>query len=179
MRRPEIYIATLLLFAAPAFADRSAFHAGDLITDFGRIAEVETNYPIPGDARFRISFDVSKQAEAGELNRNFESAARFLNMHAAAGIDPKQIEITIVVHGGASKELLSADAYAVRFDANSANVALIETLLDHNVQFVLCGQSAAYHDVANADLVPGVRTALSAMTAHALLQQQGFTLNPF
>lgn len=179
MRRVHFLIATLLWFATPALADRSAFHAGDLITDFGPIADVEANFPIPNDAVFRISFDVSKQADPGELNRNFESAARFLNMHAAAGVDPDQIEIAIVVHGGASKDLLSADAYNARFETDNANAALIETLLDHNVQFVLCGQSAAYHDVANAHLIPGVKVALSAMTAHALLQQQGFTLNPF
>jgi hypothetical protein len=34
-------------------------------------------------------------------------------------------------------------------------------------------------DVATDDLLPGVEMALSAMTAHALLQNSGFTLNPF
>jgi len=28
-------------------------------------------------------------------------------------------------------------------------------------------------------LLPGVEMALSAMTAHAILQQEGYTLNPF
>jgi intracellular sulfur oxidation DsrE/DsrF family protein len=47
------------------------------------------------------------------------------------------------------------------------------------VQLLVCGQSAAYCDVKSDDLLPGVEMALSAMTAHALLQQQGYTLNPF
>jgi hypothetical protein len=33
--------------------------------------------------------------------------------------------------------------------------------------------------VKTEDLLPGVEMALSAMTAHALLQQQGYTFNPF
>jgi hypothetical protein len=33
--------------------------------------------------------------------------------------------------------------------------------------------------VAAEQLIPGVKMALSAMTAHAQLQQQGYTLNPF
>ena len=33
--------------------------------------------------------------------------------------------------------------------------------------------------VTNDDLLPGVELALSAMTMHALLQQKGYTLNPF
>ena len=43
----------------------------------------------------------------------------------------------------------------------------------------MCGQSAAGQGVKKTDLLPGVELALSAMTAHALLQQQGYTLNPF
>ncbi|VVS99449.1 hypothetical protein ERY430_40383 [Erythrobacter sp. EC-HK427] len=33
--------------------------------------------------------------------------------------------------------------------------------------------------VEHDDLIEGVEMALSAMTAHALLQQQGYTINPF
>ena len=36
-----------------------------------------------------------------------------------------------------------------------------------------------YYDVAAEDLPDGVELMLSAMTAHALLQQDGYTLNPF
>jgi hypothetical protein len=33
-------------------------------------------------------------------------------------------------------------------------------------------------DIDQEDLLPGVRVALSAMTANALLQQNGYTFNP-
>ena len=39
--------------------------------------------------------------------------------------------------------------------------------------------SAAAYGVAKGDLIPGVELALSAMTAHAQLQQAGYTVNPF
>jgi intracellular sulfur oxidation DsrE/DsrF family protein len=47
------------------------------------------------------------------------------------------------------------------------------------VRFILCGQSAAANGVKKADLIEGVELHLSAMTAHALLQQDGYTVNPF
>jgi intracellular sulfur oxidation DsrE/DsrF family protein len=47
------------------------------------------------------------------------------------------------------------------------------------VRIIVCGQKAAYYNVTSDDLLPGVKMALPAMTAHALLQQQGYTLNPF
>ena len=61
----------------------------------------------------------------------------------------------------------------------NASAAAIAQLQDHGVEFYLCGQSAAAQGISNADLLPGVKMSLSAMTAHALLQQQGFTINPF
>jgi hypothetical protein len=33
--------------------------------------------------------------------------------------------------------------------------------------------------VGTSDLIEGVEMALSAMTAHAVLQRQGYALNPF
>jgi intracellular sulfur oxidation DsrE/DsrF family protein len=55
----------------------------------------------------------------------------------------------------------------------------VAALLGAGARIIVCGQTAAYYDVATEDLLPGVEMALSAMTVHALLQQQGFTLNPF
>lgn len=172
-------LATALTCTAAAHADQTDFRAGPLIEAFGPAAKIDSDLTIPGDTIFEVSFDVAKQAEPGALNRNLESAARFLNMHVAAGLRPAQLKLAIVVHGGASKDLLSADAYEKRLDAKSENVALLTSLMEHGVQIILCGQSAVYHGVKKQDLVPGVQMALSAMTAHALLQQSGYTLNPF
>ena len=71
------------------------------------------------------------------------------------------------------------NAYRKNNEADNANVALIMALQKQGVDFYVCGQSAAYYGVKTEDLIPGVKMALSAMTAHALLQQKGYTLNPF
>ncbi len=168
------------VISGPTFAQNDDFHPGTVITEFGPVATVEQDMKIPANADFRVAFDVAKGAEPGELNRSLVSAARFINMHAEAGVDPADIEIAIVVHGGASWDLVRQTAYGEKNEgAENANVALIEKLLENNVQIILCGQSAAAHEIGKGDLLPGVQMALSAMTAHALLQQQGYTLNPF
>ena len=166
--------------AAPAAAQTEAFHAGPVISDYGAIASVEADMPIPRDALFNVSFDVSERADAGERSRRLESAARLLNMLAEAGVPPERVRIAIVVHGGATLDLTDAETYAARADgAQNANAGLIAALFRSGVEIYLCGQSAAAHDIERDALLPGVRTALSAMTAHALLQQRGYTLNPF
>jgi intracellular sulfur oxidation DsrE/DsrF family protein len=140
MRLP-LLIPILALLPHVATADYSSFTTGPIIEDYGPVADVDVTSPVPPDAVLRHSFDVSTQAEDGEPNRTLISAARFINMHARAGIDADSISVAVIVHGKA--------IYDVSGDAPG-----------------------------NADVVAALLDA-GAMTAHALLQQQGYTVNPF
>lgn len=173
-------LTALTLAGTPLAAQSDAFHAGPIFTEFGQIADVETTMAIPDDASFAVAFDTATRADPDAINRTLNSAARFINMHVAAGVPLENIRVAVVVHGQASLDLTRPEFYAARQDgADNANAAAIEALLADNVQIILCGQTAAYYEIGVEDLLPGVDMALSAMTAHALLQQDGFTLNPF
>jgi intracellular sulfur oxidation DsrE/DsrF family protein len=171
----------VLALATPAIAqDMSAFTTGPVFEEYGPTAPVDTDMEIPADATFNVAFDTAKGADAGKLNRTLESAARFVNMHAKAGIPLENIKVAVVVHGKASEDLLGPEEYTKRREgAENANIALIAALTGHNVRVILCGQSAAAYGITNDMLAPGVEMARSAMTAHALLQQEGYTVNPF
>ncbi|WP_154223479.1 DsrE family protein [Marinicella rhabdoformis] len=173
----------LVLFAVCVssfvWAQNDHFHAGKVIPEFGKIAEVEDMEALPENAQFKVSFDVAKQAKAGEVNRSFDTVARFINMHHAAGVKKEHINLAVVVHGGAVKDLTSDTYYQAKQKVENKNKALIKALHEQGVTFYVCGQSAAYYGVNQSDLLPGVKLSLSAMTAHALLQQKGFTVNPF
>ena len=160
--------------------DASRFGYGPVFDDQGPHASIDADVVIPEGTVFKHSFDGSERAEDGQ-NRTLISAARFLNMHAAAGIPRENIQLAVVIHGQAAQDLLTAEAYAARFDgAANPNAPLIATLTGEGVRIILCGQSAAGLGLdETADLLPGVEVALSAMTAHALLQQDGYTVNPF
>lgn len=171
----SLFTALLLTTAGP-----DDFTTGPLIADFGPNAEIDVEMSIPDGFVFRHSFDFAAEAEAGELNRHLVSAARFLNMHARAGISAENMHLALVVHGAGVHDVAVAATYAARHDgAENANAALIAQLVEHGVRIYVCGQSAAYYDVETEALLPGVDMALSAMTAHAVLQAEGYTLNPF
>jgi intracellular sulfur oxidation DsrE/DsrF family protein len=168
--RSLLLLPIFLALPAIAHADFSSFTTGPVFEDYGPVTDIDVTLPVPKDAVFRHSFDVSTRAEDGELNRTLVSAARFINMHARVGIDADGIEIAVVVHGKAVHDVSGN---------TTGSAELVAVLIDHGVRIIVCGQSAAYYDVKTDDLLPGVEMALSAMTAHALLQQQGYTLNPF
>lgn len=160
----------LAVLATTALADEEPFTKGPVFTDYGLVADIDVTMPIPPSMTFKHSFDVSTPAPTGDPNSTLMSAARFINMHARTGIPVDNIRVAVIVHGSAVKEMA---------DRQSASARIIAALTDQGVRIIVCGQSAAYHDVATDDLLPGVEMALSAMTAHAYLQQQGYTLNPF
>ena len=172
--QPFIFFLMGLLLTPAVIAQMDRFKPGQTIEGFGLIAEVPGQQPLPENAAFKISFDVAKPAEAEAVNRQIDSAARFINMHTAAGVPVERIQLALVIHGGAVKDVVQAKS-----PASNPNASLIKALQAHGVKFYVCGQSAAYYGVATEDLLPGVNMSLSAMTAHALLQQQGYTLNPF
>jgi intracellular sulfur oxidation DsrE/DsrF family protein len=174
---------TAAVAAAPLAAqDVSAFQTGPVLEEFGAHAPVPGITALPADTEFAVAFDVSTPASEGTANRGFDSAARFLNMHVANGVPQENIRLVVVVHGKASLDLLTDAARAANTAAGgSANGSgkLVAAPLEEDVRFILCGQSAAAYGIKPEDLIPGVEMALSAMTAHALLQQNGFTVNPF
>ena len=174
--------ATLLslVFPALAFAGPADFRTGPVIDSFGAAATVPDASQLPVETQFKVAFDTAKGSDGDALNKTLESAARFLNMHGQAGIPAKNIDLAVVIHGGAAFDLLTPAAHESRRDgADNPNIALIKALTDNGVRIILCGQTAMYRDIGKGDLLPNVELSLSAMTAHAQLQSQGYTLNPF
>lgn len=174
-----IFSILILFLSQCVGAQAEQFQAGPAIIDYGKVAQVEGMQALPENVQFKVSFDVYKMAQPGEVNRALDSVARFINMHVANGIKAENMQLAVVVHGSSVKEMTQKDFYQKQTGKDNANIELIKQLQKHGVEFFVCGQSATYYKVKNTELLAGVNMSLSAMTAHALLQQQGFTLNPF
>lgn len=167
-------LAAALCLASAAHAGMDDFVAGTAVPGFGKSAPVD-GVALPEDTHFKVAFDVTEAGEPEAVSRRLETPARFLNMHAAAGVPAANMSVAIVVHGPAASDLLT-DA---KLGHPNPNAGLIAELIAAGATIELCGQTAAARDFAPEDLLPGITISLSAMTAHALLQQDGYTLNPF
>ena len=160
-------------------AGADEFMGGPVIKNYGKHAKVQQDFNFDENSVFKVAFDISEQGKIGEINRKFETLARFINMHAANGMPAKNIHLALVVHGKAGFDLLKGLLYQEKFQQKNANRPLLQDLMKNQVKVYLCGQSAAYYEISNDMLAPGVEMALSAMTAHAVLQSKGYNVNPF
>ncbi len=178
----RLLIISLVFFivSTPGFAGPEAFHPGVAIPEFGKIADVKSDQPIPKGAVFKVRFDIARAAKAGQINRQLDTTARFINMHVAAGMKGKNIQLAVVLHGPGAVDVTRDRYYGTQNEhAENGNAALVKTLIAHGVKFYVCGQTAAYYGIDNEDLLPGVNMSLSALTAHAILYHEGYALNPF
>lgn len=173
-------LATALCAAALAGHAADAV-TGPVIEGFGPV------YPAPPGAwnleagrSHRVAMDVATAPDdPGATNRHIESAARFLNMNARAGVPASGIEFAVVLHGSAARAALTDEAYRRRHGGANPDGALIEALAAAGVRFYLCWQSAAHAGFDEAAVRPEVSIAVSAMSAHVRLQQEGYALIPF
>jgi intracellular sulfur oxidation DsrE/DsrF family protein len=179
MRSPIPLILPVL--ALGLLAARSAEAAepqlGPVVPNHGPVYTVPADsYNLDPARSYSVVMDVGKGPDdPEELNRHVESAARFLNMHARQGIDPGRLEMAVVLHGaGGARAALSDEAHKKHYGVANPNRGLFEELGRAGVQIYLCGQTAAYYGYAADELLPQVTMALSAMTVHVRLQQEGY-----
>jgi intracellular sulfur oxidation DsrE/DsrF family protein len=170
-------IATSLL---PAHAAAQRTSAGPMIHSAGAVFAVSPDLPTPVDRDYRLAFEISTpSASPDALNPSINTVARFLNMHAQAGVPQDRLHGAIVAHGGGAFEMMDDPAYRAKFGVDNPNGALIRELIAAGQPVLLCGQSAASRGITPDQLIPGVKVALSAMTAFLLLQDEGYRVNPW
>lgn len=182
---PHVFVAVLavsvVLLPGPLAAQDAPRLSGPVIHSAGGVFEIpDPDFETPMDGDYRIAFEVAGEAPSpGEVNPGLNTAARFLNMHARAGVPRERMHVAVVVHGPAGKALLANGAYLARLGVDNPNLPLLDELADAGVRIVLCGQTAASRDLPRHLLAEPVEVALSAMTALLVLQDEGYRVNPF
>lgn len=153
---------------------------GPIVPSFGGAFEVPNPGLLPPkDQDLKLRFDVNVGPEPGELNANLDTVARFLNTHAQAGVPRERLKAALVIHGTAGKDTLTSDEYRKRYGKDNPNLALLDELKAAGVRIYLCGQTSVSRNLPRAVVTPAATIALSAMTAHLVLEKEGYVLNPF
>lgn len=127
----------------------------------------------------RMVIDVTAEAPPEEVHRGFKRAALVLNLYGAAGLQASDVTITVVLHGKATRCLLSDPAFADRYMvASNPNLPVIRDLQAAGVEVLVCGQALNYSGFAESDVAAGVTTALSAVTVVVNRQRDGYAYIP-
>ena len=177
--RKFILLIAAAIFSLPVTSANTQQISGPVF-DFVQITRVQSDVAIPRDTVLKVVYDTYRGAESGKVNGTFLSAARFINMHVDAGHPKENIKVAIVVHGTTSIDVTQDAFYGEHHGgAKNANAEVIAALVAEGVDFYICGQSAAFRGVTRDNILPGVKFSHSAMTAHAMLQKEGYAIIPW
>jgi intracellular sulfur oxidation DsrE/DsrF family protein len=173
-------IATILVLLGLAMTVQASGTTQLPIQGYGPFVEVpDRGFRLPEGMNMKAVFDVRNTGRSTERpNPGIESAARLLNMHAAAGKPASEWAIAVVIHGQATRDILKDSVYQERFGVANPNLPLIRALKKAGVQFYVCGQSLHYSGWSAHDMADPKDLAMSAMTALTYLQNRGYALLP-
>jgi len=127
----------------------------------------------------KLCIDLTRGSAEDELNPAIKKLPRFVNLYAGGGAKAAKADLRVVLHGDAIRAALTDDAYAAATGTRgNPNLALMRTLHESGVTFVVCGQSLRHAGQSPEDVAPIVEVAVSALTAVVNLQQDGFAYVP-
>jgi len=138
------------------------------------------DFPTSKSIKYKVVFDVAKSGKTiDDLNQRLVTVMRFYNMHRQAGVPAENLDISVIVHGGATKDMLNSRTYRERDEVKHPNLSLINQLVEKDIDVYLCGQAAAGRNITRSNLADGVQLALSAMTVLVTLQRAGYAVINF
>lgn len=151
-----------------------------VVEGFGKIVEAPKATLQPSaDEVHQIVFSVSSDSTLPDgTNANLWRTARAVNVYGSAGVEQENRDFVVIVHGGATKAIMSQEASRAANGEGNPNLELIAALQNAGVQIMVCSQAAASHGIDETMLAPGVQMTLSALSAIPLLQSQGYSLMP-
>ena len=171
---------TVLLFAVTQLTLANEPMLGPAIEGYGPTYPIDDrDVPLEEGAVYRAVFDAASYSDdLDTLNSRLVSVARFLNMHVRNDTPIENMDLAVVLHGAAVKNVISHEAYRSRYDRDNPNLELVNRLHDAGVRFYVCGQSMTFGGVQKSELASQAEVALSAMTMLTVLQNDGYALLP-
>jgi len=111
-----------------------------------------------------------------EINGGIGEVARKVNLHVAAGVPQKNIDVVVIVHAGALFAFLNNEKYKRKYGIDNPNITMIKDLQNFGAKIIVCGQAMTFLRLEMEDLVPGIKEALSAQTVLSTYELKGYKL---
>ena len=143
----------------------------------GAAPEVRAMVKVDPRALYKVVYDIhSTETEAG-ISKGLYYARGLIEAYRKQGVEPAQLDIHLVLHGGAAKNLLVDDAYQKAVDdlfAVNLNAKITQDLLDLGVDVEICHSVMRAKGWKPADVLPGVTIVHDGYTRLVKLQNDGY-----
>ncbi len=180
--RLSLFVMLLLSFTLTSNAqEQTTRQTGPVIQDFGPVFSVENpDFLTDTNQVYRVIFDIHDTPDdPSKVNPMLNTLARFLNMHAQAGVPLKNLKVAGVFHNKATHDILNDEGYTAKYGVKNPNLPLLDALDEAGAALYICGQSIGARGVDRSQIAEEVEVALSAMTVLLAYQSRGYQLIKF
>jgi intracellular sulfur oxidation DsrE/DsrF family protein len=130
--------------------------------------------------KYKVVFEITRVAQSvDKANPGLDRVARFLNVMAASGIMPKDMELAAVIHGPAAPIVLKNEIFKDRFKTDNPNEKIIRDLKEAGVKLYVCGQSLADNGFEHKWVNEQIAIAVAALVVVPTYQLKGYAYQPF
>lgn len=163
------------------FAQKNNTQKGPVILEYGSTWAMDNpDFKTDPKVKYKVVFDIHNTPDdPSAVNPMLNTLARFINMHAGAGVPLKNLKAVGVIHNKASVDAMNNEAYREKFGVDNPNIPLMEALEAAGAEIYMCGQSINARGIDPDRMAKPVKTALSAMTVFLSLQSKGYQLIRF
>jgi intracellular sulfur oxidation DsrE/DsrF family protein len=119
---------------------------------------------------------IKDSVAAREIINGLSEVGRLINLHVASGIEKKNLNVVVVVHGGALDALLINELYKKKYGTDNPNLPLLKELKEAGVKLIVCGQAMFFFNVKREEMIPDIQVSLTAQTVLSNYQLKGFVL---
>jgi len=175
------FVVLFLSFVVTSKAQDNTRQTGPIIQDYGPVFSVKNPDFITDTTKvYKVVFDIHNTPDdPTKVNPMLNTLARFLNMHAGAGVPLKNLKVVGVFHNKATHDVLENAGYQAKYGVKNPNLSLLTALNEVGAELYICGQSIGARGVDRTQIHNKVGVALSAMTVILSFQSEGYQLIKF
>jgi intracellular sulfur oxidation DsrE/DsrF family protein len=125
---------------------------------------------------YKVLFDMTAApAKASDVNPMLQTAARYLNTLAKAGVPADHRKLAIIIHQGGTPAVLKNAEYKTRNNGtDNPNIPIMQALAKAGVELHVCGQGVLSNKIEPRDIQPEVQLDLWALTTIVDYGQRGY-----
>ncbi|WP_084388129.1 DsrE family protein [Kushneria phosphatilytica] len=142
----------------------------------GVVPRDDDNEDVPAvNGTYKVIFDVDSGASSpSQLNPGLKRVARAINVFAAHGVKPEQLQFVAIIHGAATRSVITDQTYRAWFDTDNPNTGLITALKKAGVKVEVCGQALSHWRIGDNDINREIAIAPAALTTLAIYGMRGY-----
>ncbi|MCH2448895.1 MAG: DsrE family protein [Gracilimonas sp.] len=170
--RSTLFILLLLISSTEIVAQEAQF---PIIKNFGGIYEIPDSIDPEPETEYNIVIDLKTlQRDKASINPGLNNVARMMNLHGLGGVKAEDLNVAVVIHGGATDLVINNEAYQERYELDNPNLELIDTLRAAGIEIYVCGQSLIAREYGFDEINPQVTKGLSMLTVFTTYMNKGY-----